>query len=311
MRFRYVIVGMMGIAVAAILVGADAPAPMNPVHEIALPRYQPNLPPGPGRQAFATCCLACHSDRYISTQPPFPAAKWETEVHKMVTSYGAYVTDEQVPLVVQYAMFLQKSPEGKTVVPVPPAEAGPDVQAVMNDSAHAVGQALFAKDCAICHVAALHSTSQAKLALPLPADLSTIAFSSRTLAADIHNGVPGTAMPAFSFLKDEELAALMGYVQSLAPMPTNVNATAEAKQLYMTNCLSCHGAEGAGDGFAGVALARPAANFQLEQPTVDFAYRAISDGIAGTSMPQWKTKFTEAQRHELADYVRSLFHFPK
>jgi mono/diheme cytochrome c family protein len=307
MKMRNVIAGVMAVSVAAILIGADAPVPMNTVHEITLPRYQPNLPPGPGREAFATCCLACHTDRYISTQPPFSAAKWEAEVHKMVKTYGAYVTDEQVPEVVKYVIFLQKSPEGKMVVPVPPAGAGPNVQASWTSQSQALGQALFAKDCMICHVAALHSSSKDKLGLPLPADLSTIAFSSRTLSASIHNGVPGTAMPAYAFLKDQELQALMGYVQSLAPMPTHVNATTEAKELYMTNCLSCHGAEGAGDGFAGVALARPAANFQAEQPTADFAFRAISDGIAGTAMPQWKTKFAEAQRHELADYVRSLF----
>jgi cbb3-type cytochrome c oxidase subunit III len=114
-------------------------------------------------------------------------------------------------------------------------------------------------------------------------------------------------MPAYSYLNEKDLSALIAYVQSRAGRPEHVAATDEGRRLYMTNCLSCHGAQGAGDGFAGAALPRPAANFTAQQPTADFAYRAISDGIAGTAMPQWKTKFTEAQRHALSDYVRSLY----
>ncbi|HEY1683625.1 MAG TPA: c-type cytochrome [Tepidisphaeraceae bacterium] len=286
---------------------AENPGAANGVHEITLPRYQPDLPPGPGREAFATACLGCHTDRYISTQPPFPEAKWEAEVKKMVKTYGCYVTDEQVPQIAQYAIFLQKSPEGKMIVPVPPQEPGPDVQAVASDEMKEAGQALFAKDCMVCHVAALHSSSQSKLALPLPTDLSCDAFSSARLASAIHNGVPGTAMPAFAYLNNHDLQALMVYVQSLSPMPQKVSGTEDARQLYMTDCLSCHGADGRGDGFAAAALARPAADFTAEQPNAEFAYRAISDGISGTSMPQWKTKLSEQQRHELADYVRSLY----
>lgn len=309
MKFRILIAGVMAIAAGAIFVGAQTPT--ETVHQITLPRYQPNLPSGPGRQAFATACLGCHTDRYIATQPPFPAAKWEAEVKKMVATYGCYVTDDQVSDIAQYCVFLQKSPEGRTISPVPLPEPGPHVQAAWNDESKSAGQALFAKDCQTCHVAALHSSIKNKLGLPLPSDLSTIAYSSQTLSAAIHNSVPGTAMPAFANLDNQDLQALMVYVQSLAPMPEHVTASDEGKKLYMTNCLSCHGQVGAGDGFAAAALPRPAANFTAEQPTADFAYQAITNGIPGTSMPQWKTKFTDAQRHELAQYVRSLFHFPK
>src|ERR1700722_3109724 len=115
MRFSKSILAASMLLIAAMVIYAQPSPPANPIHEITLPRYQPNLPPGPGRDAFATACLPCHSDRYISTQPPLPEAKWEAEVKKMVTTYGCYVTDEQVPQIAQYAIALQKSPEGKMI----------------------------------------------------------------------------------------------------------------------------------------------------------------------------------------------------
>src|SRR3954469_19728616 len=69
--------------------------PDNPVHAIVLPRYYPSLPPGPGREAFAAGCLTCHTTRYIGTQPPVTAVKWEENVRKMMKVYGAPVTEEQ------------------------------------------------------------------------------------------------------------------------------------------------------------------------------------------------------------------------
>lgn len=292
------------LAIAAVEICAqDGAEVAKGVHEITLPRYQPNLPPGPGRQAFATCCLACHTDRYISTQPKFPEAKWNAEVKKMGATYGCYITAEQEPLIVQYCLALQKSPKGKELTPVPPMEAGPEVQPINNPAAAA---ALFAKDCAICHVAAVQHPAP-DLALPLPADLSRAVYSTRILSSYIHNSVPGTAMPAYSYLNNTDLATLIGYVQSTGPKAEKVTASAEGKAIYEANCLSCHGAEGTGDGYAGVALPRPPVNFQEEQPTGEFAFKAISDGIAGTSMPQWKTKLSEEQRREVARYVRGMY----
>src|SRR6187397_1251971 len=75
---------------------SDAPK-SSTVHTIALPRFQSNLPEGPGREAFASSCLSCHSARYISIQPPLTAAKWEESVRKMMKTYAAPIAEEQVP----------------------------------------------------------------------------------------------------------------------------------------------------------------------------------------------------------------------
>src|SRR3954468_1094967 len=74
----------------------------RPVTAIVLPRYQANLPPGPGREAFAVNCLSCHSSRYITMQPPMTAAKWEENVRKMMKTYAAPIAEEQVQPIVQY-----------------------------------------------------------------------------------------------------------------------------------------------------------------------------------------------------------------
>src|SRR5436309_2504623 len=50
------------------------------VHTITLPRFQPDLPQAPGREAFAVACISCHSTRYITMQPTMTAARWEESV---------------------------------------------------------------------------------------------------------------------------------------------------------------------------------------------------------------------------------------
>ena len=44
---------------------------VKPVKEIHLDYHAPDLPPGPGRDTFATQCVICHSPRYVVNQPAF------------------------------------------------------------------------------------------------------------------------------------------------------------------------------------------------------------------------------------------------
>src|SRR5580704_16384408 len=50
------------------------------VHSISLPQYPPELPPGPGKEAFQKNCLVCHSARYVAMQPGFTKTVWQNEV---------------------------------------------------------------------------------------------------------------------------------------------------------------------------------------------------------------------------------------
>lgn len=80
----------------------DAPAASNPVQKISLPQYPPELPPGPGSEAFRNNCLICHSARYVTMQPRFTKTVWQAEVQKMIAAYGASITPANKDAIVEY-----------------------------------------------------------------------------------------------------------------------------------------------------------------------------------------------------------------
>lgn len=80
----------------------SAPLMASDQPRIISPHDPPTLPPGPGRQQFVTNCVACHSARYVTMQPPFPRKVWKAEVTKMVTAYGAPISEGDQTQIVDY-----------------------------------------------------------------------------------------------------------------------------------------------------------------------------------------------------------------
>jgi hypothetical protein len=76
--------------------------PSSPVHSISLPHDEAFAPLGPGRDAFVTACIVCHSPRYITSQPPFSRAVWKGIVQKMIDAFGAHITTTQAAEIVDY-----------------------------------------------------------------------------------------------------------------------------------------------------------------------------------------------------------------
>ena len=70
--------------------GASYPAP--PVDLVA----------GDGLQEVQIYCNTCHSTRYITMQPPLPAATWEAEVTKMNKTFGAAIADDNSRKIILY-----------------------------------------------------------------------------------------------------------------------------------------------------------------------------------------------------------------
>jgi hypothetical protein len=68
----------------------------------AYPLYAPQLAQGDGRQETSAYCNTCHSTRYITMQPPLPAATWETEVTKMDKTFGGQFPSDIPPKIVRY-----------------------------------------------------------------------------------------------------------------------------------------------------------------------------------------------------------------
>jgi mono/diheme cytochrome c family protein len=151
--------------------------------------------------------------------------------------------------------------------------------------------------------------------LPRPTDLTSGRFAPQAIAAAIVSGVRGTAMPAFPTLSQSDVGDVVAFTTSLFPEASaspSGNAPfesqiAQGKTLFQQECVSCHGPEGTGNGYAAPPLARVPANFHLRQPGLQVAIDAITSGVPGTAMPAWKEKFTQPQREALASYVRTLF----
>jgi mono/diheme cytochrome c family protein len=90
------------------------------------------------------------------------------------------------------------------------------------------------------------------------------------------------------------------------PVPANANTIALGQKLYVSNCMTCHGQSGKGDGPGGAAL---------EKKPADLAARVRageSDGelfwkiTEGRSpMVSWKS-LSETQRWELVNYLKTL-----
>lgn len=68
----------------------------------AYPLYPPQLAAGEGEAEVSGYCGMCHSTRYITTQPPLPAASWEAEVTKMKKTFGATIPDAATAKIIHY-----------------------------------------------------------------------------------------------------------------------------------------------------------------------------------------------------------------
>jgi cytochrome c5 len=92
---------------------AAGKADKNPVHEISLPQYPLEMPPGPNLAVFQQHCLLCHGGRYVTMQPRFSRAVWEKEVKKMVDAYGAPITPTEQTQIVEYLTAIKGPAETK------------------------------------------------------------------------------------------------------------------------------------------------------------------------------------------------------
>ena len=82
-----------------------APSDLSTDSNYQVPAYPVpalELAAGEGRQEVMIYCNTCHSPRYITMQPPLPAAVWEAEVTKMNKTFGAAIPTDATQKIVQY-----------------------------------------------------------------------------------------------------------------------------------------------------------------------------------------------------------------
>lgn len=95
---------ILGLALASAPSPLAAQAATSSVKKIDLPpdNAMATLKPGAGVETVQSDCMICHSTDYIVRQPGGDAKHWEPEVRKMITVYGAPISDTDVQTVVNY-----------------------------------------------------------------------------------------------------------------------------------------------------------------------------------------------------------------
>ena len=90
--------------------------------------------------------------------------------------------------------------------------------------------------------------------------------------------------------------------------PLGADAATDGAKIYKSNCESCHGPQGHGDGPAGAALIPPPRNLPdlAAQVDDDYLFWRISAGSPGTPMVAWKGIMTDEQIWQTVAYIRTL-----
>lgn len=194
------------------------------------------------------------------------------------------------------------------------------------------GKVIYDDKCAHCHGAeGKGDGSGADRLSPRPRDFTRGQYKirsteSRELPTDddlfriVTDGMPGTSMPGWPRLSDEERHAVVAYIKTFsknferatAPpleiamvdrVAPSEESVAEGRKIFeMLECAKCHGQQGRGDGPSALTLVdewnyptRPAdltMSWQFRGgDATDDLYRRFMAGLAGTPMPSIKDGF--------------------
>lgn len=158
---------------------------------------------------------------------------------------------------------------------------------------------------------------------------------------DPRSYTPGSIMPSFSYLSDDDFDKLITYLQTLGikrfedpknrhiyeafypeadeamwkesehhkPNVDSASAANSGAGIYRQNCAVCHGLNGLGNGPNALAMNKKPANFTrpfFKDYSNETWYYKVSEGVAGTRMPRWKLKLSPEQRWYLVAYLKTL-----
>ncbi|MEO8140495.1 MAG: cytochrome c, partial [Gemmatimonadota bacterium] len=146
----------------------------------------------------------------------------------------------------------------------------------------------------------------------LPSDAARLAMVELdSLFAMVSRTAPADSLALRSRKLGEMLATRLGV--TLDEVPSRQPLLARGARIYQTQCASCHGSVGRGDGIAGAALTPPPADLTDFRKLADVTpldyYLRTTIGVAGTAMPAYEGRLTADERWAVALYA-TLLHLP-
>lgn len=184
--------------------------------------------------------------------------------------------------------------------PTPAPTLGPVYPPAPPDSV--AGKAIYAEKCAACHGPTGKGDGEQGQALPVRVAAIGLPEVARPAApadwfAIVSQGNLERYMPPFQSLNEQQRWDVLAYVRSLS---TAAEAVEQGRQVYATQCVKCHGADGRG--VTNVQFTDQALMAKLSDQNL---FDVISMGIE-PSMPAYSGKLDEDSRWALVAYVRSL-----
>lgn len=152
---------------------------------------------------------------------------------------------------------------------------------------------------------------------------------------------PGSIMPSFSYLNDEDMTYLVAYLQTLGrkrfddpanrhiyeafypeadvkfwhdsehhkPNVDSATAANAGAGIFRQNCAVCHGTNGLGNGPNALAMSKKPANFTrpyYKSYSDKTWYWRVAEGVPGTRMPRWKLTLEPEQMWYLVAFLKTL-----
>lgn len=158
------------------------------------------------------------------------------------------------------------------------------------------GATIYAKSCAFCHgeLADGSGPESKNLGVP-PENIAAVRTTAPYLHKILTGGVPGSAMPYFTFLDRNKLDALAEYLNAThhligkpEPVPVAISAATlkQAEQVYAQTCTPCHGTDGKGTEQSR-SYRPPPPDFTAYSLTPQRMFEVISNGYPDTLMPSF------------------------